>query len=331
MSRTRHLILVTLLVVASISCRKKNAISSATTTSAELAPEEATLEAPPQEALPLAPSLHVEPLVVWKDVGLSSPKSIVHDEVNDVYLVSNIEGAPFAADRRGFISKLSPDGKVIDLKWIESGKNKVLLNAPKGMAVSSDRLYVADIDIVRIFNRKTGAPIGYAKIPGATFLSGLTIAPDGRVLVSDTGLVPGPGGLERSDSDAVYAIGRDKKVRLIAKSKNLSGPNGLAPAGQRMWVVSFGSGEIYSIDTKGRTNHVQQLPKGGLDGIVFVGEEALISSWMGNAIYRGKPGGEFRPVVDDVRSPSGIAYDYKRGRLIVPLLFDDEVRVYDLK
>src|SRR5690606_27487599 len=88
---------------------------------------------------------------------------------------------------KGFISRITPDGVVATLKWIESGKNKVKLDSPKGMAILDDRLWVADIDDVRIFDRKTGAPMGEVKIPGASDLNDLTVV-DGRVLVSDTGM-----------------------------------------------------------------------------------------------------------------------------------------------
>ena len=50
-----------------------------------------------------------------------------------------------------------------------------------------------------------------------------------------------------------------------------------------------------------------------------------------NAIYRGKPGGDFTPVIENVKSPADIGYDTKRGRVLVPLFESNEVRAYDLK
>ena len=44
-------------------------------------------------------------------------------------------------------------------------------NAPKGLGVSGNLLYVADLTFVRMFDRKTGAPKGKIAIPGATFLN----------------------------------------------------------------------------------------------------------------------------------------------------------------
>lgn len=81
--------------------------------------------------------------------GFSTPESVVHDAVDDVYLVSNINGEPLAEDGNGFISRVTPDGEVEALRWIDGEADGVELNAPKGMAVLGDTLYVADIDCVR--------------------------------------------------------------------------------------------------------------------------------------------------------------------------------------
>jgi hypothetical protein len=270
--------------------------------------------------------------VTWKGVGLSTPESVLHDPDADVYLVSNVDGQPLEVDGKGFISRLGPDGSVPTPKWIESGKNKVTLNAPKGMAFVDDRLYVADIDTVRIFDRKTGMPMGEVKVPGATYLNDVAATPDGRVVVTDTGMKMVGKKTEPSGTDAVYAIDKDKKLSTISKSKDLGGPNGILATGDKMWVVSTGSGELYSLDAKGKRDNITKLPKGTLDGIVMLGTaDFLVSSWDASAVYRVKPAGEAKMVIEDVKSPADISYDKKRSRVLVPLFNENEVRAYDLK
>jgi sugar lactone lactonase YvrE len=267
----------------------------------------------------------------WKGVGLSTPESVRYDDATDTYIVSNVEGGPLDVDGKGFISKLGPDGSVVALKWIEGGKNKVTLNAPKGITFTADRLYVADIDTVRTFDRKTGAPKGDIKIPGATFLNDLTTAPDGRIIVSDTGIKAGAkGAFEPSGTDAVYAIDKERKVTTIAKSTELEGPNGLAVHANKIWAVTYRGNELYSLDPMGKKGDATKLSKGSLDGLVFIGDEALVSSWDASAIYRGKPLSELKVVIEDVKSPAGIGYDTKRSRLLVPLFNENEVRTYEL-
>ncbi len=206
------------------------------------------------------------------------------------------------------------------------------LNAPKGLAIVGDLLYVADLDTVRTFDRKTGAPKGDVKVPGATFLNDLAATTDGRVLVSDTGFKAGAKGFDPSGADAVYSIDKTKKLTTIAKSKDLGNPNGLYSANDKTWVVTFGSGEIYPLDAKGKKGEAKKLPKGSLDGIVaLAGGDVLVSSWEANTIYRGKPGGDFAAIITDVKSPADIGFDAKRNRVLVPLFESNEVRAYDLE
>lgn len=274
-----------------------------------------------------APASTQKPAIAnkWgKEIGLKAPESVLHDTQNDLYFVSNVDGDPAAADGKGFISKLAPVGQGVTLKWIEGGKNKVTLNAPKGMALTADTLWVADIDTVRLFDRTTGAPSGEVKIPGATFLNDVALAPDGRILVTDTGT-------DKTRSDAVYAIDKTKKVVTIAKGADLGAPNGIVPLGDnRMYVVTM-SGQLYSLDASGIRSSAQSLPVKALDGIVLGRAEYLVSSWEGKAVYRGMPGGSWQVVIDDVSSPADIAYDKQRNRVIVPLMAEDEVRAYELK
>ena len=60
--------------------------------------------------------------------GFSTPESVVHDTIQDVYFVSNIgPGNPGALDHNGFISRVDPNGTIIQLAWITG------LNGPKGL------------------------------------------------------------------------------------------------------------------------------------------------------------------------------------------------------
>src|SRR5215510_458933 len=62
--------------------------------------------------------------------GLSAPASVLYDADADRYLVSNVNGKALDKDDNGFISVLSPDGRVISPKWIAGGVNGVRLDAP---------------------------------------------------------------------------------------------------------------------------------------------------------------------------------------------------------
>lgn len=258
--------------------------------------------------------------IVVKDAGFATPESVLHDAAADVYLVANINGSPAAADDNGFISKVTPDGKVAELKWIDGGKPDVKLDAPKGMAISGGVLWVADITVVRRFDAKTGAQQPDVEVPGATFLNDVTAGEDGGIYVGDTGV---DAKFEPAGTDAVYQITKDGKVKPRLRSRDLGGPNGLAFASGSLWVVSFGSGELYEVTARGEKKPGVKLPKGRLDGIVAKGDgELLISSWEGRAVYAGKPGGDFRVVLGEVEAPADIGWDGKRNVLLVPQFTD---------
>jgi sugar lactone lactonase YvrE len=272
------------------------------------------------------------PPPVFKLSGLSTPESVLYDEANDRYLVSNINGKPVDLDNNGYISIVSPDGKMVTEKWIAGGQNKVVLNAPKGSAIVGAVLYVADVDTVRMFDAKSGVPKGELKVPGATFLNDVSAAPDGRVFVSDSGLNAdfGPTG-----TDAIYAIDKGK-LKTVAKDASLGKPNGLLATKDSVWAVTFGTGELYRLDTKaldGKATKadVVKLPKGQLDGIVMSGDQLFISSWEGSAVYKGKTAGPFEVAFPGLKAPADIGWDKKRSRVLVPHFSDNEIEAFEVK
>lgn len=278
-----------------------------------------------EPAKPPAPT----PAVKW--TGFSTPESVLVDEARDRYLVSNINGRPVDADNNGFISVLGPDGKVENLKWIEGGKNKVTLNAPKGMAVVKDVLYVADLDTLRMFDVKSGAPKGEVKLEGATFANDVVASEDGsKIYVSDSGLKMEGSDFKPTGTDAVWVVEKGK-AKALAKTTDLAKPNGLLVDGKGLLVAPFGSNELYKLDDKGAKGDATKLPKGSLDGIARVGDALLVSSWEGQAVYKGKPGGTFEPVLQSLEAPADIGYDKKRGRVLVPRFMGNVVEAYDVK
>lgn len=258
--------------------------------------------------------------------GLMTPESVVFDPEQDVYFISNINGDPFAADDNGYISRVNATTMQSEVRWIDGPRGEITLNAPKGLTILGEDLWVADIDRVRRFNRKTGAPSGEVVIKGATFLNDLTN--DGtKVYVSDSGF---KAGFAPSGTDAVWEISGNRP-RRIATGTDLKKPNGLAWKSGKLWVVSFGGNELYELQN-GRKTNITTLPQGGLDGlVVFENGQTLVSSWDGKAIYRGSPGQTFEVFVSDVDAPADIGFDDKRMQLLVPLFNANRVMIYPLE
>jgi hypothetical protein len=281
-----------------------------------------TVEAPP--APPPAPP---KPTPVLSLRDFATPESVLYDAKADVYLVSNVNGGPSAADGNGFISRVSPDGSKVDLKWIEGGKKGVKLDAPKGSAIVGGTLYVADITRLRMFDAATGKPKGEVPLAGATFANDVVAGPDGKVYVSDSGIKIDEKGITPTGTDAVYVVEKGK-AKVLAKGDELGKPNGLLWSADKLWVVTFGSGEIYSLDKAGKKGDAQKLPKGTLDGIVPVGDSLLVSSWEAQGVFKGKPAGNWDFVLPGLKAPADIGFDSKRSLVLVPLFQDNVVEAY---
>jgi sugar lactone lactonase YvrE len=266
--------------------------------------------------------------------GLSTPESVLYDAESDTYLVSNINGTPVAKDNNGYITELAPDGKVVAAKLIEGGQKGVTLNAPKGLALAQGTLYVADLDTVRLFDRKTGAPKGEVKVAGATFVNDLFATADGKVYVTDSGMKMTDKGFEPTGTDGVYVIepGKKPKLKTLLKSKDLNGPNGVFVTADTIYTASFRSNELHQLDLTGKKKgDALKLPKGGLDGVVMVGDKLFVSSWEGKSISAGKPGEAFVEVFTELESPADIGFDSKRNRVLVPHFMGNAVAAWDVK
>jgi hypothetical protein len=269
-----------------------------------------------------------------RDVGFMTPESVLADTVADVYFVSNINGNPLEEDDNGFISRLTPEGTVENLKWADGASPDVTLNAPKGMAIRGDTLFVADIKCIRMFVRTTGAYQGDMCLEGTTFLNDLAVGPDGASLfVTDSGLQPGAAGLEPSGTDAVYRIALEKgrQGATLAKDPELGRPNGIAIGSRGIFIVTFGSGELLRYTAEGDKTIVMGQSNRQLDGIVFTNDGGfLFSAWGDSSVYRVSAGGQVERWATGLEAPADIGYDPKRNRVLIPLFNQNAVVIRDV-
>src|SRR6185369_2327450 len=119
--------------------------------------------------------------------GLKSSEAVVVDPARDVYFVSNINGEPGVKDGNGFITRITANGVVDSLHFIQGGRNGVPLNAPMGSRIQGDTLWVLAVDVLRGFDARTGKPTAAINLApaGAGFLNDLTAGPDGDFYITD--------------------------------------------------------------------------------------------------------------------------------------------------
>lgn len=251
---------------------------------------------------------------------LRGPESVLYDPAQDVYFISNINGAMLTKDGNGFISRVDAATMTVNLKWIATG-----LDAPKGMAILGNALYVADINVIRKFDRRTGAPLGEIAIAGASFLNDITT--DGENLyVSDTGIASGPGiTFYDTGTDAIWKLTRDQPEEF-ASGPDLQHPNGIDWVDGKLRVVTFRGNDLYELD-EGRRRNVAKMPAGQLDGVVHLPDgTAVVSSWKGNEIYR-----DGEAILAGMDAPADLGYDTKRHRLLIPQPTANQVTIHGVR
>jgi len=265
------------------------------------------------------------------EVGFAGPASALHDPAEDVYLVANVNGGPAEKDGNGFISRISPLGRILDLKWLDGAGAGVTLHAPRGMAILADTLFVTDIDCLRRFHRVTGQAFLETCLEHATLLTGLAATPQGDVFFSDGGASPAPGAvyLLKNTAEAPQTLATADSTLL--EGEGLGGPSGLSLDAGGLLVVTSGSGELFRVTSAGERVQLLEPSALGLHGVLSLGEEGmLVSSWGDSAVYRVAGDGTMLPLITSVETPSGMGYDASRNRVLIPLLSADELRVLSL-
>jgi hypothetical protein len=270
------------------------------------------------EGAPVVPAGHG--VITVEDAGLEAPQSILYDSVGDLYLVSNSPGSPSDRYETGFIARLRPRGSVEDLRWIEGGKSGARLNAPKGMALRGDTLYVADLECVRLFHRRTGAPGGALCLSEGANLTDVTVDADGVVYA--TGTAAGVAAAV-SPIPVVFKVELDGTWKAVLRGEEIGVPTGIAASPRGVFFTDLEGGTVAQLTPAG-PRRVLRGRGWSLQGIVFLpdGSFAFSNRADSTVIYvRAKYGGsrgEVFTLVREVDSPGDLGYDARRGRILIP-------------
>lgn len=217
---------------------------------------------------------------LWQLNDFDQPESVVADPTEDAIYISNINGQPTELNGKGYISKVSMNGEVLNKYWLNN------LNAPKGMAIHGDSLYIADMQQVHQVSISKARIVNQFQVKQAKMLNDITIADDGTVYISD--LLAG----------GIYRIS-DNQISLWFKDKNLPHPNGLLWQKNELLVASWGlgmndnfttqiAGSIYKLNIKKPELVVvkgsEQL--GNLDGLVHKDNALYVSDWISGELFK---------------------------------------------
>ncbi|MDF1574784.1 MAG: hypothetical protein P1P86_06285 [Bacteroidales bacterium] len=253
---------------------------------------------------------------VWStDTLLATCESVLYDKSRNLLFVSCINGAPAEKNGEGYISSLRPDGRIETLKWVTG------LNAPKGMGVSGNLLYVADIDQLVIIDIENSEIIERLDIEGASFLNDVAVGTSGRVYFTD------------SDTGFIWIYSDGKLGAWITDS--LERPNGLFVEESRILLTCSGSEDLKVINKATGAVETVTGEIGHGDGIEFTGTEGyyIATSWSGEIFMIGP---DFKrtsllKTSDKEINSADIGFNLEEQVLYVPTFFDNRVVAYKLE
>ena len=264
------------------------------------------------------------PKLLWETKGLAQPESVAHDPVTDVLYVSNINGAVMQKDGNGFITRLKPDGTIIERQWVKG------LNAPTGLAVRDRTLYVADVDELLEINAASGRIEKRHKAKNAIFLNDVAVAEDGTVYATDTPM------------NTIWRL-KDGTFEPWLTNDDLNGPNGIMVRGDKLIIASFGK-----MPTNGQKQELAGLltvsledqkvaplgkgkPVGNLDGLQELKPGVfLVTDWAGGALYRIDSKGKADQLINLNQGSADLTYFPAKKTVVIPMMLDNTLAAYAL-
>ncbi|MGR3812422.1 hypothetical protein [Jiulongibacter sp. NS-SX5] len=267
---------------------------------------ETTTETIPEVA---GPSLEM----VWQtDTTLLTPESVIYDAEKDVYYVSCMGLNPTGKfDGNGYIAKISSSGEILANPWISG------LDDPKGLTLSGNMLYASDLNKVVSVNTDT-EEVTIELADGAQYLNDAATGPDGEILFTD------------SDLNSVFTL-TDGQFDLLYKNDSLGRLNGAFAEQERILLIGFNSGKLFSLQDTSLTLMTDGLMKG--DGIEAWGDGYIISCWDGHIYYINK-NNQKKLLVDTSADGIGAAdIDIPEGKdlVVVPTFHGHNVVAYKIK
>lgn len=249
---------------------------------------------------------------LWStEANLPVPESVRYHAGTRLLYVSLIDGGPSERDGKGGIAKVGLNGKITNKNWVTG------LNAPKGIGIAGNRMYVADMDEVVVINLRTGKVLEKIKIEGAKFLNDVTTNEAGEVYITDM------------ETGNIHLV-TNGKAHVYYKVAGR--PNGLLALDNGLLILN--QGKLQKLDNvKHLTTLVEGLD-GSTDGIEEVSPgEYIVSCWAG-VVYYVKTDGSKETLLDtreDKTNSADIGYDPVRKIVYVPTFMKNSVTAYRLK
>lgn len=200
--------------------------------------------------------------------GFANPESVTSDGKR--YFVSNQGQDVFSKDGDGFISEISEDGKLIERNFLPQ---KGVLNAPKGLTIANNILYVADIERIVGFDINSRKTVFELTIPQATVLNDICRLENGFFAVTET------------VSGNIYKVNtKTKSFEIIGNLPTANGINYNEKTKQLVVCTNgktLGEGSVYIKNGNEDFKELSNIANGFFDGIEWLDDtHLLISDWV---------------------------------------------------
>ena len=247
---------------------------------------------------------------LWNTKDLPTPESVLFSPKTNVLYVSLIDGDGKDKDGKGGIALLNLDGSIKDKNWITG------MDAPKGLAIYKDMLYVADITAVSIIDIITGNEIDRIEMPGASFLNDVTVDDNGVVYISDTFL------------NKIFVL-RDNQPSVFMD--NVPSVNGLKFIGNYLYALA--GPELWKIDRAKKATVVAKGFELGGDGLEPVGKGDFLVTCWGGLIYYVHANGTFDLLLDarGKMNTADLGFNPATNTLYIPTFNSNSVKAYRLE
>ena len=256
-----------------------------------------------------AQSINLEKIWEAKE-SLPVPESVLYKADTKELYVSLIDGAGNVKDGKGGIAILNLDGSMKNAHWVSG------LNAPKGLAIYKNTLYVADLTAVVSIDLPTGKVKHKLEIEKAVFLNDLTVDNKGTLYVSDT------------RTNKIYQI-KDNRYELF--SENVASANGLKWMDKSLFVLA--GTELWKIDKKKQVTVIASGFEKVGDGLEPIGNGEFIATCWAGIIYHVKKDGSIEKLQDvqGKMNTADLGYNPTDKIIYIPTFNQNSVIAYQLK
>lgn len=256
-------------------------------------------------------------------VAVPLPESVYWDSPTYSWFVSSLGVVPdpAAKDGDGFIGRLRADGSVITERWVEG------LDTPKGMRRRGGKLFVADVDQVRVIDIATATIVQSIQLPGAVVTNDVAVDHDtGKVYVTDW------------LGDKVYVL-EDSPDGMVPgvflDTSELESPNGIIVDDGALILATWGPDinptTLYSTSAPGYLLRVDIATKeisrvcpdriANLDGIEKDGDDYLVTDWPNGRLLRLTGDCQVQTVLQFAPSTADIGFSPGMDLVAVPNIF----------